>query len=202
MRLTGGALDKLATLALATALVLGLGSCSKGMKATETTDVTQTSAGAVAVETITMSASVSAVDMEKRKVTLTQSDGTSQTYKAGPDVANFDQLQVGDQVKAVVTEQIAVNIEKNGPAPSASATAMVALAPVGAKPGGLMAETLQETATISAVDAGKRKVTLTYVDGKTKTYKVNKGIDLSKFQVGDSVTVTVTEGVAITVVKS
>jgi hypothetical protein len=202
MRLTKSGMEKSAALALALLLALALSSCSKGMKGTETTSVTQTSTGAIAVETITVNASVSAINGEDRKVTLTQSDGSSTTYKAGPDVVNFDQLQVGDQVKAVVTEQVAVAIEKNGPAPSASAVGMVALTPVGANPGGLMTATLQETATIGAIDAGKRKVTLRYVDGKTKTYKVNKDIDMSKLQVGDSVTVTVTEGVAITVVKS
>ena len=196
------ATGKFAVLMMAPLLLVALSSCSKGVKGTETSSVTQTPTGAVAVETFTTSATVTAIDGPKRKVTLTTPDGSSTTYKAGPDVVNFDQLQVGDQVKATVTEEVAVQLEKNGPPPSASGRAMVALSPVGGTPGGLMTATVQASANVTAVDTSKRKVTLLFPDGKSKTYKVDKDIDLTKVQPGDDVVVTVTEGIAISVVKS
>ena len=41
---------------------------------------------------------------------LVAPDGRRTTYKAGPDMLNFNQLQVGDQVTAVLTEEVAVSI--------------------------------------------------------------------------------------------
>jgi hypothetical protein len=43
-------------------------------------------------------------------VTVIETADGAITYKAGPDMANFSQLQVGDQVTAVLTGEVAVSI--------------------------------------------------------------------------------------------
>src|SRR5690349_23991940 len=121
--------------------------------------------GGVAVGTYQETATVSAIDKEKRKVTLTTADGHKTTFTAGPDVVNFDQIQVGDQIKATVTEQLAVFVAAEAPPQSQGVATMVALAPAGAKPGGLVADTVQVKAKVTAIDLKKHKATLEFPDG-------------------------------------
>ena len=58
-------------------------------------------AGGVRVQTYKETATVTGIDKATRKVTLVTKDGTKSTVKCGPDVANFAQIEVGDQVKAI-----------------------------------------------------------------------------------------------------
>ncbi len=193
---------KWAAIALLPAAVLVTASCHKSMESTESATVVQTQNGVYEVETISTTATVVAIDAPKRKLTLQTPDGKKTTFKAGPDVVNFPQIQVGDQVNAVVTEEIAVAVFQSGPPPASAAGAMVTLTPVGAKPGGLVAATDIESATVTAVDAPKHKVTLQFSDGSTKTVKVDKNIDLSNIAPGNQIVMQVAEAVAITVTKS
>lgn len=85
--------------------------------------------------------------------------------------------------------------------PRAAAATGVALAPVGAKPGGVLVDTMQVTAKVTAVDAKTRKVTFELPDGNSKKVKAGKKVDLAAVTPGDSVTVQVSEGLAITVEK-
>jgi hypothetical protein len=57
-----------------------------------------TTPGSSAVESPTTTATVGAIDYENRTGMLKLPDGTKVTFKAGPEVRNFDQLKVGDQV--------------------------------------------------------------------------------------------------------
>ena len=174
-----------------------LAACSSSNKdATEQETVVTTADGAAIVDTITMSATVSAIDPSKRKVTLRLADGTKTAVKCGPDIANFDQIKVGDRVNATLTEELALYLGQGDPRSAAGATG-VALAPVGAKPAGIVADTVQITAKVTSVNAAKRKVTLELPDGSKKTVKAGKQIDLSEINIGDNVTVQHTESVAI-----
>jgi hypothetical protein len=186
---------------LAAAALLALAGCAtSGPPGVEETAVIETADGAIIVDTFTTIARVSAVDASARKVTLVRSDGKKTVYKVGPEAVNFEQVRAGDMVKVVLTEQAAVSIGHGAPASARSMTA-VALAPQGAKPGGMMVDTMQVTARVIAVDAKARKVTFEFPDGSSKKVKAGKQVDLSAVQAGDNVTVQVTEGLAITVEK-
>ena len=54
--------------------------------------------GPVSVAAIESKATICAIDYEKRTGTLRLPDGTTETFNAGPEVENFDQVKVGDQV--------------------------------------------------------------------------------------------------------
>jgi hypothetical protein len=191
---------KLITLALLPAAILTLTSCATTMEGVEETTVIETADGAIIVDTFTTTATVTAIDTAKRKVTLTSPGGSKSTYKAGPEIVNFPQIRVGDLVTATVTEEVAIYIGSGAP-PSAIAGAGVSLAPVGAKPGGVLVETSQVTVKVTAVDAKSRNVSFQFPDGSTKKVKVGKKVDLSTVRPGDNVTVQVSEGLAITVEK-
>jgi len=157
--------------------------------------------GGVVVETYKMTATVTGIDAANRKVTLVTPEGKKDTVTCGPEVINFDQIHVGDQLKVAVTEQLAVYMGQAGAPPSDGAAAVVALAPKGAKPGAVMANTVQVTAKVTAIDLKHHKATLQFPDGTTKTFPVRKDVDLTKRQVGEEVVIRTTEAVAISVEK-
>jgi hypothetical protein len=172
------------------------------VEGTESATVATVPGGAVVVETFTSTATVSALNTKDRKVTLQFPDGKKTTFKASPDMVNYNQLQVGDQVNAVVSEQAVIWLSKNGGPPASAADAGAVLAPVGAKPGGIAVATIAVTATITAIDQAKGKVTLQFDSGKPQTFKLGKGANLAGVNVGDQVNAIVTEGVAMTVTKA
>jgi translation elongation factor P/translation initiation factor 5A len=187
------------------AAVLALASCSttsqpKG-EATMTTTFQEGVPGGVMVGTHQETATVTAIDAAGRKVTLVSPDGSKTVFRAGPEVINFDQIRVGDQVKATVVEQLVVFLREDGMPPSDGQAAVVALAPKGAKPGVLMANTVEVTAEVKSIDLNRHKATLQFPDGKSKTFAVRPDVDLTKVKLGQEVVICVTEALAIVVEK-
>jgi hypothetical protein len=157
--------------------------------------------GGVAVRTYELTATVASIDKAKRKVTLIDPSGIKATVKAGPEVVNFDQINVGDQLKVRATEQLAVYVVGEGEAPKDDGAQVVALAPKGVKPGGLMADTTQVAAKVAALDEEHHRATLEFEDGTIRTVPVRADVDLSKRNVGDKVVIRTTESLAISVDK-
>ena len=183
----------LVALLVMAAAMFSLASCSRGEKETVGTR------GGAVVNTYTASATVTGIDAANRKLELTLPDGKRTTVKAGPEVRNFDQIQVNDRLNVTMTEELAVFVGKGAP-PMGSGSA-VAVAPIGAKPGAVMADRVQASAKITAIDAKDRKVTFQLEDGNSKVLKVGKKADLSNLKPGDTVTVQYTEALAIAIEK-
>ncbi len=170
-------------------------------KKTRSTDFQEGVPGGVIIDTLDVSARVIAIDTSKRKLTLLGPDGDKSTVKVGPEAVNFDQIRVGDLVRATVTEALVVYLDEEGAsAPDGSAAAVV-LAPKGAQPGGIVAETVQVTAKVIAIDQTNRTATLQFEDGSSKIFPVRDDIDLSRRKVGEKVVFQVTEMIAISVEK-
>jgi hypothetical protein len=157
--------------------------------------------GGAVVATYELTATVAAIDKTSRRVTLVDAAGIKTTVKAGPEVVNFDQIRVGDQLRVTAAEELAVYVAGADETPSDGGAALVALSPVGAKPGGLLAETTQVTAKVTAINVEQHKATLQFEDGSTRTVAVRPDVDLSKRKVGDKVVIRLTEALAITVSK-
>ncbi len=85
--------------------------------------------------------------------------------------------------------------------PSDSAITVVALAPKGAKPGGIVADTMQITAKVTAIDLMCHKATLQFPDGSTRTVAVRNDVDLTQRKVGEHVVIRTTGTLAISVEK-
>lgn len=190
---------KIAALALLPASILALSSCSS-VPVEQSTDVHKTDTSTTVVDTFTSDAIVTAIDASTRKVKLTMSNGKRTTVKCGPEVRNFNQIHINDRVYVTATQEIAVYLDKGMP-PGSGRGASVALAPLGAKPGAVMADIVQATVKITAIDPATRKVTFKNREGKSTTLKAGEHINLAKVKVGDSVTIRQTEAVAITVEK-
>jgi hypothetical protein len=157
--------------------------------------------GGTLVQTHQLTATVVEINKASRKVTLLSRDGIKQTVKVGPDAINFDQIRLGDTLKVEVTEELVVQLAGPGESSDEGAAAVVALAPKGAKPGGVMAATTQVLGTVTAIDPQKRTATLRFEDGSTRTFPVRSDVDLGKRKVGEKVAFRVTEVLAISVQK-
>lgn len=155
--------------------------------------------GGVEVRTYRATANVTALDKTKRTVTFVGTDGKKQTVTCGPEVKNFDQIKVGQQIKAELIEQVAVYMATEEPTVKAGEVTMLALPPQGGKPAAVAANTTQVVATVTAIDSANRRATLKFPDGSTRDVKVRNDIDLSQRKVGEQVVIRVTEAIAIAV---
>ena len=196
-------IQTLGTAALLPAALLAFSSCSTEPRGEGAgfTAIQPGVPGGIIVDTYKETATVTGIDKATRKVTLVTKDGTKSTVKCGPDVANFAQIEVGDQVKAAVTEQLVVFVRRPGEPSGDGAAGVVALAPIGAKPGGVIANTEEITAKVKAIDLKHRKATLLFPDGTSHTFTVRPDVDMTKHAVGDEVVFSTTEAVAISVEK-
>jgi hypothetical protein len=142
-----------------------------------------------------ITATVVAIDRVDRNVTLRGPDGNVVTVEVGYEARNFDQIEIGDQVKVEYYEAVAMYIGKHGQKPDAVAGLVTARAAKGDKPAGVAVEVVDVAATVHAIDKKKRTVTLKGPDGrlvKTKVDKSVKGFDTLK--VGDTIHARFTEG--------
>lgn len=186
--------------------LLALSACSSTSKAPPPPEATGSFVyvegvpGGVYVTRAKATAKVIFVDKAERKVTLLNSDGKKTTLTAGPEIRNFDQIKVGDQLHLDMAEELIIHMAGDAPYTARDgAAAVVALAPRGAKPGMLLAEAVQVTATVAAIDHAGHKATLRFPDGTSQTFPVRPDVDLTKRSVGEQVTVRSTIAMAITV---
>jgi len=157
--------------------------------------------GGVVVDTYEATATVTSIDPAERKVTMVTPDGKKTTFKAGPEVANFDQIRVGDRVKATLTQQMVVSMGTEASRQAEGATSTIGVAPKGAKPSLMVADTVQITAKVIDIDHKNHRATLQFPDGSTKVIPVRKDVDLTQRKVGEEVVMRATETQAISVEK-
>jgi hypothetical protein len=148
-------------------------------------------------------ATVEAIDQKTRIVTLKGPKGNSVTFKAGDDVRNLAQVNVGDEVKFAYYQSIAVRVLKKGEAfPTASEADAVVRAKKGEKPGGVVGKKVTANVTITAIDKAAKTATLKGEDGNSVTVTPLRPEKLDEVKVGDRLVLTYTEAVAIKVEKA
>ena len=117
-------------------LVLCLATASAAAAAADTRPGTQ--AGAAVVAT----AEVVAVDQADRTVTLMGPQGNTVEIEVGEEVRNFDQIAVGDQVRATYLESVALYLGEPGSLPEVGGGGVAARAAEGEKPAGVVVKGL------------------------------------------------------------
>ncbi len=195
---------KLTFLALLAAAMMGLTACSstpKGPDETQQTSVIEARKGAMVVDTVTVVATVKAIDPATRKLTLITANGIQTPVTASKAMVNFDQIKVGDQIKVQATEAFAASLHPTGQRTRLGEVTTVVLAPRGALPGDISANTKEITAQLTAIDTKSRQVTLQFFDGNSARIKVGATVNLKALKPGDTVTVCVAESLAIVVTR-
>jgi hypothetical protein len=187
---------KATNVALCVALLLAAG------RSTATAQTPGTDQGIESVEVIKTTASVEKIDLENRKVTVLLENGKKKTIKVDKGVQNLGQVKVGDRLKLAYTEEIAILVGKSSETPGAAAAGEVGVAPNGAKPGIVMAETSALSVKILAVNAPKHRVTFLDPEGKKKTIKVSSKMEnLDQLQAGETADVVIAESLVVEIVK-
>ena len=144
---------------------------------------------------------VEAVDMPTRMVTLKNPDGSSFEFYASKQVVNLPQVMVGDEVVVVYAEALAVRMAKPGEVLDETVKGVARALP-GDKPGALEVIETTVTAEIEDIDKTNEKVTLKFPDGKVQVIKVKDPANLEKVDVGDTIVITITKEMAISVQKT
>ena len=152
-------------------------------------------------KTLERRATITAIDVPARLVTLKGQDGDIFEVVAGPEIRNFDTLQVGDVVVATYTESLALEIAAPGQAaPGVSGSVSGTSTP------GHPTLGRQVTATfkIDAVDAKANKVTLSDGAGRSRTIDVlhpQVRERLKTLKPGDMAVITYAESLALRLEK-
>jgi Cu/Ag efflux protein CusF len=194
------------TLALLFAVLFTIAACATTTppppaQENTTTAVQEGVPGGVTVNSIEATAKVTAIDTKNRKVTLLLADGEKETVTVPPEAVNFDQVRVGDIVKATITEEVVVYLDEEGASVPDAYAAGVELAPKGTQPGGVSVKAVKVTATVMAIDQAKRTATVRFDNGTIETFPVRDDIDLSKRKVGEKVVFIVTQMIALSLEK-
>jgi len=155
---------------------------------------------AVATSTTTASAVIVSIDATYRIVTLKTASGKVVEVVAGPEVKNFDQLKVGQKVKAAYSEALSLELKKGGGKPlTVTEKGGAASAAPGAKPGAAGARQVTVLADVVKVDTKAHLVTLRGPAGNQVDLKVEDPEQLKNIKKGDQVEAVYTEAVAVTV---
>jgi hypothetical protein len=158
--------------------------------------------GQAVVASATVTATVTGIDQKTREVSVKTDDGRELSFVAGDNVQNLAQVKVGDVIAVQYTEALAYEVKKGGQAMApVTAVAGQAAAP-GSKPAGAIAQQTTATVLITAIDTKAPSITIKGASGKTKTIKVLHPERLEGVKVGDTVQITYTEALAISVEKA
>lgn len=138
----------------------------------------------ITVESVKDPATVQSLDSAQGTITLALPGGDTATYKVGPKVKHFDQVQAGQKVQATVTGELAVYLLADGKLPD-----------------GTTAESLGVNAKVQQVDPSYRLLTLQYPNGQTDAVKPGLGTLMQQMAPGDSVVIRPGELTAIKIEK-
>jgi hypothetical protein len=156
--------------------------------------------GIISEGAATATAIVETIDVAKRQVTLRNADGKLMELQVDESVKNLPQVKKGDRVVVKYYESLAYEVNKPGAAtPGTAGAEQVERAAPGAKPGGVAARQVEITSTIEAIDKKTAMVTLKGADGNLTPVKVRDPSKLDRVRVGDLVTITYSQAVAVAV---
>ena len=145
---------------------------------------------------VTATVTIKAIDQATRSVTLRSPNGDEDTLTVGPAVTRFNQLKVGDTIKATYYESLVFQVRKPGE-PAAGPSAAVAGGRLKDVPGGVVGTQQTVTVTVKAVDMNAPSITVVTADGRTLTRKIAEKKNLEGVAAGDRIDITYTEGLLL-----
>jgi Cu/Ag efflux protein CusF len=146
----------------------------------------------------TESGTIEAIEAASRSVTIKKADGTYVTVIAGPDIARFSELKVGDKVNAKFYENVVLRMKRPGEPDVDTATTGTTGSDL-MLPGGTRAKQRTVTATITAIDMNTPTITFTGPNGWKYTSKVEDKAALGKVKVGDRLDIVWTEATVVSI---
>jgi len=152
---------------------------------------------AAAVATVEVTATVVAIDKATRTVTLKGPQRTVDVV-AGDEVKNFDQIKVGDQIKATYVEALTLELKKTKKKLDMKTETDAVRAAPGQTPGGAVGRQITALCDVVAVDPKKSTITLKGPRGNVMELNVRNPDHFKVVKKGDQVEVVYTEALAMT----
>ena len=149
-------------------------------------------------DTVTESFTIEAINKSTRVVTLKDKEGNLEELFCGPEVQRFDALKVGDKVTFRYHESVVSALRRPGQAARPAESGGITRTP-GAKPGGTIAQQTTATVTIQAIDMKAPSVTIKTAGGQQMSFRVENAKNLEGYKVGDTVEITYTQALAVSV---
>jgi len=153
---------------------------------------------------VTLNASVEAIDYDKREMTLKGPLGNQVTFAVDNRVKRLKEIKVGDLVQADYYVSVAAEVRK--PTPEEEKDPLVVLtatgkAPPGTSPAAGGLRMFKVVTTIEGLDRTTKTVTVKGPRGNYLTARVLDPERLTQVRIGDTIVVTYTEALAVSVKK-
>ena len=145
---------------------------------------------------------VEAVDHTGRSVTIRLQPGNLVTLDVPPNAARFDQVKVGDTIKATYYDRVSIRMKPAGEAAVDRVLEPALTATPGALPGATTTRQRVTTVTITGWDAANKVVSFNGPTGAAYTRRLLDSTDpqiVEGLKAGDRVDVTRTEAVTVAV---
>ena len=144
---------------------------------------------------VAATATVTKIDQATRSITLRTQNGDEDTFTVGPEVKRFNELKVGDTIRATYYESLVFQLRKPGTA--AAPVAAVAGGRLKDAPGGALGAQMTTTVTVKAVDINAPSITVETPDGRTLTRRVADKKNLEGVKAGDRIDITYSQAVVV-----
>ncbi|WP_296494846.1 hypothetical protein [Rhodoferax sp.] len=154
---------------------------------------------AAVMETIKLTAGVAAIDKATRTVTLKTAKGKMLDVVAGPEVKNFDQIKVGDQLVVQYAEALTLEVKKGGGVREMVQDSGAVKAKPGEKPAVAGAREVTIIADVIAVDPKKMTITVKGPRGRVVDLKVKNPEHFKVVKKGDQIEAVYTEALALSI---
>jgi hypothetical protein len=143
---------------------------------------------------------ITAIDYPTRELTITDSQGRSETFTVGEEVQRFNEAKVGDKV--ALDCYLSYNAEVRKPTAEEAQNPLLvqeSLSRTGrdTAPGGTATRRIREVVTIESMDRAAQTVTVKGPQGKYFVAGVENPSNFDKVHVGDTVVLTFNEATAI-----
>jgi hypothetical protein len=147
--------------------------------------------------TVTKTFTITKIDQATRDITLRAENGDEDSYTVGQGVTRFNQLKVGDKIKATYTEALVFEVRKPD-APAATTGTTVAGERYKNAIGGAAGAAHTTSVTVKAIDMNAPSITVDTADGHTMTRRIQDKKNLDGVHVGDRIDITYSEAMIVT----
>lgn len=153
---------------------------------------------------ISITAEVQSIELDKREVTLKGPLGNVVTFVVDNRVKRLNEVKVGDHVRADYYVSIAAELRE--PTAEEKETPLVVLqglarAPADTEPAGGGLHQIKAVTTVEGIDMPTQTVTLKGPRGNYATVQTQNPDNLKKLRIGDTIVVTYTEALAVSLKK-
>ena len=151
-------------------------------------------------ETVAATATIQAIDSTSRVITIREEDGTEDSIYVPMAVKRFNELKVGDKIKARYYESYVFQIRKAGQTSNKEGVSQTRVTPgTGTSPSATVARQLTATVEVLAIDTTAPSIAVRTSDGRKVTRKIEDAKTLEGVKVGDRIDITYTEAAMVEV---